>query len=525
MHDFIEAAKNGDLATIQIFINQNIDVDITDESGSPALMWAAGNDHLEVVKWLIDNGADIHKADSVGWTALIWAARNGLLEIVKELILNKAGINPADDKGRTTLMLAAFYGHLEVVKWLIENGADIHKADNNGMTALIWTAWNGHLESVKEFIKNKAEINHADDEGRTSLIWAACNGHLESVKELIKNKAEINHADNYGMTALIWAAWNGHLESVKELMKNKAEINHADNKGLTALMLAANKGHLEVVKWLIDNGAEILKADNNGMTALMYAVGNGDLEVAKELLNAGSDLLLNPKGEGFQNIILYKLLNNEASYNNFDLLLAKGFEGLNAVAKLELLRTFNFMQNNYDKFASFYPQEKIQSIKASLAAERPLEELIDISSFDSNNRADIHTLNDKLKQLKHILKHKASYEVEGININEVAIYNTYIDIKNLANREYQRFTHEIKHTIKAFMPKAEQESEVGDKTVKSESGLLDLQNEILAKIFFEALIANKLEKDNLKNEAESENILCATDKLYKIYDLMGNIES
>ncbi|MDF2965458.1 MAG: hypothetical protein K0Q51_846, partial [Rickettsiaceae bacterium] len=309
---------------------------------------------------------------------------------------------------------------------------------------------------------------------------------------LIKNKAEINHADNYGMTALIWAAWNGHLESVKELMKNKAEINHADNKGVTALMLAADQGHLEV---------------------------------AKELLNAGSDLLLNPKGEGFQNIILYKLLNNEASYNNFDLLLAKGFEGLNAVAKLELLRTFNFMQNNYDKFASFYPQEKIQSIKASLAAERPLEELIDISSFDSNNRADIHTLNDKLKQLKHILKHKASYEVEGININEVAIYNTYIDIKNLANREYQRFTHEIKHTIKAFMPKAEQESEVGDKTVKSESGLLDLPNEILAKIFFEALIANKLEKDNLKNEAESENILCATDKLYKIYDLMGNIES
>jgi hypothetical protein len=52
-------------------------------TGGTALMLAAANDHTETVKLLLDRGADINVRDNEGKTALVWAREKGHPEIVQ----------------------------------------------------------------------------------------------------------------------------------------------------------------------------------------------------------------------------------------------------------------------------------------------------------------------------------------------------------------------------------------------------------------------------------------------------------
>jgi len=47
------------------------DVNVKDNSGMTALMWAADWGHSEIVKLLLDEGADVNAKDNSGRTALI----------------------------------------------------------------------------------------------------------------------------------------------------------------------------------------------------------------------------------------------------------------------------------------------------------------------------------------------------------------------------------------------------------------------------------------------------------------------
>ncbi|MDF2964957.1 MAG: ankyrin repeat-containing protein [Rickettsiaceae bacterium] len=552
MHDFIKAAKEGNLATVQYYISQNIDIDINDEDGWTALMFAARKGHLDIVKVLIEYGGDINKADKYRWTALMIAAERGHLNIVKVLIKNDAHINGANKDDWTALMIAAERGHLNIVKVLIKNGAHINGANNYGCTALMVAADKGHLNIVKVLIEKDAHINGANKHGWTALIFAAGKGHLDIVKVLIENGADINKADIKGSTALIVAVRNDKFDVVKELITKGADINKATNSGKTALMESAERGYLDIIKKFIAHEAIINATDRSGFTALMWATmrkhsgvvkelivkgaeinqvcsAYGDTALIKagyygcresliELVNAGSDLLLITKEEGLSNIVLYKLLRE--AFDKFNMLVVERYSELNTVAKLELLRAFNFMQDNYETFSKYYSIEEIKRIKASLEGEKSLEKFMDISSLDSRKLDTMHKLIDKLKQLKHISKFKTRYETEGINIDEVAIYKMYIHAKNIANVGYQDFTKNIKRNIKAFLGE-DDKTQAQENSETSKIKLLNLPNEILAKIFLDVFIANKLQKDNSDNESI---LLCATDYVYEIYTVKHDIE-
>ncbi len=70
---FLEQAKEGDLAVLELFLKGGMDVETRDRSGATALMYAASNGHVEATSLLIVEGAHVNAQDNLGRRALDYA--------------------------------------------------------------------------------------------------------------------------------------------------------------------------------------------------------------------------------------------------------------------------------------------------------------------------------------------------------------------------------------------------------------------------------------------------------------------
>ncbi len=104
--NFIQAAKNGNIAEVRKYINRGVDINAKDEYSMNALLYAICEGHIKIVELLIDKGADIHVTDNSGITALMFACDHGHIEIVKLLIAAGVDVNAKDYDGWTAAMIA-----------------------------------------------------------------------------------------------------------------------------------------------------------------------------------------------------------------------------------------------------------------------------------------------------------------------------------------------------------------------------------------------------------------------------------
>ena len=81
----IQYVREGNLQKIKEEVEQGVNINIQDEFGDTALMWASRYGRLNIVKFLISKGANINIQDGAGRTALIWASMVGRLNVVESL--------------------------------------------------------------------------------------------------------------------------------------------------------------------------------------------------------------------------------------------------------------------------------------------------------------------------------------------------------------------------------------------------------------------------------------------------------
>jgi len=144
---FYNTALIEDIKNVKLLLEKGINV---------YLMHAAKNGDMGTVKVLLENNADINARDDYGWTALMWAAYNGYTEIVNLLLENNADVNAQNVWGNTALIWAARKGHTPVVKSLLEKGADVNIRDKeNGWNALVWAAWSRNDDVVNILVNHK----------------------------------------------------------------------------------------------------------------------------------------------------------------------------------------------------------------------------------------------------------------------------------------------------------------------------------------------------------------------------------
>ncbi len=115
---FFLAAAAGHKEIMELFINNDIPIDLTNDDGESALIIASGKGHKNVVQLLIDYGADVniaaHRRESMALPA-----------IFKSLSF----------PGETALMMACYHGRIAIVKILINSGADRSAINSDGDTA------------------------------------------------------------------------------------------------------------------------------------------------------------------------------------------------------------------------------------------------------------------------------------------------------------------------------------------------------------------------------------------------------
>jgi hypothetical protein len=106
---FIQAVKKENLAEVERFIDEGVDLELKDLNGYTPLMHAVKQQNTELVKLLAEYGANVDTSDGLEDTPLVWASSMKNEAIVKVLL--EHGADP--DKGNfTPLMWAAYYGNL-----------------------------------------------------------------------------------------------------------------------------------------------------------------------------------------------------------------------------------------------------------------------------------------------------------------------------------------------------------------------------------------------------------------------------
>ncbi len=109
--------------------------------------------NLEIIKLLLAAGADVNLQDNEGKTALMYAAELGLLLSVDFFLTNGADPDLQDNNGRTALMYAIRrYENIDTVRLLLVARANVNLQDNEGKTAL-WLARNKGYTDIERLLR------------------------------------------------------------------------------------------------------------------------------------------------------------------------------------------------------------------------------------------------------------------------------------------------------------------------------------------------------------------------------------
>ncbi len=262
----MKSAEAGDIDAVKALIESGMNVNILDDAGRSALMYAAND---EVFNALLAADAKVKVVDKHNKTSMFFAPSPNA---VKVLIEAGVHVDDQDDEDKTPIMYAK---DAQSVKWLLEAGADPNTKDNEGKTPIMYA---NDAQSVKWLLEAGAEPNAKDQVGRTPIMYANDTG---SVKWLLEAGAEPNIKDNAGSTPIMYAE---NAESIRLLIEAGAEPSAKNNYGKTTLMYAKDA---ESVKLLIDAGVDLNAKDNYGYTALHSAI---NLEVLLALIISGANV-------------------------------------------------------------------------------------------------------------------------------------------------------------------------------------------------------------------------------------------
>jgi len=185
VQQFLEAATQGDVATLKKCLEQGIDINVRNKQKRTAVLIAAMNDHLEAVSFLVEAGANVDLQDETCFNPFLFGCINGKLDLVKMMV-----------KANTNIELLTRFG-----------GVGITPASEKG-----------HVEVVRELLTTTdINVNHTNICGWTPLIEAIIlndGGEKQQtiIKLLIEHGANVHMVDKYGVTPLELARKKGFVE-------------------------------------------------------------------------------------------------------------------------------------------------------------------------------------------------------------------------------------------------------------------------------------------------------------------------
>lgn len=266
------------------------DVNVMDNSGKSALMYATENDRTNVVSALIQAGAQVNAIDSNGQNALFYATGTGNETVLQDLIDSGAMTNMSNDEGKSALICAVQNNRANIVSALIDAGSDVDVVDDEGKTALLYAVESDDTDELLpvRLLNAGADVDVRDEEGRTALIFSVQRDDETLACKLLEAGAEVDVIDNDGKTALFYAVQWDNENLVHLLLDAGADVNIKDNEAKTVLFYAINDKN--IVQALVEQGNALTEIrDQFGRSPLFYAMVKSTTS-ARYLLSKGANL-------------------------------------------------------------------------------------------------------------------------------------------------------------------------------------------------------------------------------------------
>ncbi|MCG8568583.1 MAG: ankyrin repeat domain-containing protein, partial [Spirochaetes bacterium] len=179
-----------------------------------------------IAKYLIENNADINLQDNQGNTALVYAIERGRHNIAMLLLENGADIH-LKAKSKDLFLIACDKLKYDPLKMLVEKGIDINGHDKIGRNALMIALYNIRGRKLIEYlVKLGIDVNEKDDNGDTPLLMIARGPDTEGYMEiLLRYGADPNIKDKNGKTALDYSAMKQSGDEIYVLQKYGAKLS------------------------------------------------------------------------------------------------------------------------------------------------------------------------------------------------------------------------------------------------------------------------------------------------------------
>ena len=339
--DLLYASSTGNVELLKTALKAGADPNVSDSSGTTALIWstflgatdavrvllengadplrngaiwlneertayygsalaaAAGEGWIDVVRLLISDGhvpidqKEYNPSDGTasGWTALQWAVSSDQEDVVAYLAEQGADVDIRNPNGESPLLTIAHdAGKLQMIRTLLEAGADPNLTDSSGNSAILYAMGAEALEVVALLIDYGADLNAVGTDSATPLLFGISTYSTASTLYLLDQGVNVDPVDHNGMQPLHWAAMAGVPEVVEKLIDRGADPNVRNPDGTTPLIMAAQTDRTRAARTLIERGADPNLAERGGWTPLVYAASNGNGELMRLLIDSGADV-------------------------------------------------------------------------------------------------------------------------------------------------------------------------------------------------------------------------------------------
>ncbi|RMG67284.1 MAG: ankyrin repeat domain-containing protein [Bacteroidetes bacterium] len=165
----VYAVESGNRECLNILIGAGMDVNATNERGTPALSRAVEKENLPVIRILMEAGANVNATDPRGRTPLMKAIESGNNHVFDFILDQEPELESSDDLGETALFKAVREGNTTMARKLIQAGSEVELRNREGLTPLLLAVSHQRVGIVKALLQAGADPNATDAQGRTAL--------------------------------------------------------------------------------------------------------------------------------------------------------------------------------------------------------------------------------------------------------------------------------------------------------------------------------------------------------------------
>ena len=308
----IYAAKEGLNKVLEILKNHGADFKITDKDGHNALNMATNELAYDTVNYLLDEKIfDINEKDKVnGETPLIIAMKKITLAMAmkKSTLMKWLRRSNEDEDSFTSLHAITLVGSkidkTRMLNMLLNvNNIDVNVINNNGDTAFMVGAAQGNDEGLGILVSkagDKIDFNVRNNNGENvamcvakAMIFDDINANdtktVEMLKLLRQHNVDFKIKDNYGNSLLSLAVMKSKSMVIEYLLNENLvdNVNDADNNGDNAAMKVVHVDDdpqaLTILKLLRHHNADVNIREGNAL--LLRSMIRNNEKVIKYLLS------------------------------------------------------------------------------------------------------------------------------------------------------------------------------------------------------------------------------------------------